>query len=342
MRALAKIEPVPGLKLIEALVPTPGPGDVLIRVKKTALSAAAAHIDRWDAWAQRHVRPPLIVGHEFAGLVAEVGPGVTDFHPGELVIGEPCIACGNCRHCLGGRRHLCSGARRLGQDRDGAFADYVCLPQSAVWHADPRLPTDLLACFVPLAQAVRIARRFDLLGAHVLIAGAGPTGGMAVAIAKHSGARSIVVADANPAALTLAHTLGATRTVDTREATLDQVRRELAIADGFDLAIETSGQSPALADLIAHTRLGGQLALLGLPADDALVPWYTIQSKQLTLHGIDSRDNAPDWERLTLAIHSGLDVTPVITHCVPFGRFREAFDRAASGEPGKIIIDWDA
>jgi threonine 3-dehydrogenase len=341
MRALAKIDPVPGLKLIEALVPTPGPGDVLIRVKKTALSAAATHIDRWDAWAQRMVRPPLIVGHEFVGLVASVGPGVSDLHPGELVVGESCIACGNCRHCLGGRRHLCAGARRLGQDRDGAFADYVCLPQGSVWHADPRLPTDVLACFAPLGQTVRIARRFDLLGAHVLITGATGIGCMAVAIAKHSGARSIVVADANPVALALAQTLGATRTVDTRDTALDQVRRELAIADGFDLGIETSGHSSALADLITHLRLGGQLALLGLPVDDAVVPWYFIQSKQLTLHGLDSRDNIPDWERLTLALHSGLDVTPAITHCLPFGKFREAFDRAAAGEPGKIILDWD-
>ncbi len=341
MRALAKIDPAPGLKLIEALVPTPGPGDVLIRVKKTALSAAAAHIDRWDAWAQRMVRPPLIIGHEFVGLVAGTGPGVTDFHPGELVIGEPCIACGTCRHCLGGQRHLCPAARRLGQDRDGAFADYVCLPQAAVWHADPRLPTDLLACFVPLGQAARIARRFDLLGAQVLIAGATPIGCMAVAIAKHCGARSIIVADPSPAALSLARMLGATRTVDTRDTTLDHVSRDLALGDGFDLGIETSGQPSALADLITHVRLGGQLALLGLPADDALVPWYSIQSKQLTLHGIDARDNATDWERLTLALHGGLDVTPAITHCLPFGKFRDAFDRAASGEPGKIILDWD-
>lgn len=342
MRALAKIDPAPGIKLIEALVPTPGPGEVLIRVKKTALSAAAAHVDRWDVWARRNVRPPVIVGHEFVGLVASVGPGVTDFHPGERVIGEPCVACGTCRHCLGGHRDRCNAARRIGLDRDGAFADYVCLPQGSVWHADPRLPADVLACFSPLGQAVRIVRRFDLLGAHVLVTGAGAVGCMVAAIARHAGARSVVVADASPAGLTLARALGATRTVDTRESTFDSVQRDLGITDGFDLGIETSGLPSALGDLLAHVRLGAQLALLGTTTDDALVNWHVIQSKQLTLHGVDSRNNAADWERLTLAIHSGLDITPVITHCLPVGSFRDAFDRATTGEPGKIILDWES
>ena len=342
MRAIAKVEAAPGLKLIEALVPTPGPGEVLIRVKKTALSAAALSIDRWDNWAQRTIHPPVIVGHEFVGLVASIGPGVTDLHPGELVIGEPCVACGTCRHCLDGHRHLCPEAHRLGQDRDGAFADYVCLPQGAVWHADPRLPADLLACFAPLGQVVRIARRFDLLGAHVLVAGAGALGCMATAIARHAGARSVVVVDNQPARLELAKTLGATRVVDTRDATLDGIQRELAIRDGFDLGIETSGNASALGDVLTHLRLGAQLALLGQPGDDALTNWGQIVTKQLIVHGIDGRDNRIDWERLTLALHSGLDVTPIITHCLPVGNFREAFERTASGEPGKMILDWES
>ena len=341
MRALAKIDPAPGLKLIEALVPTPGPGEVLIRVQKTALSAAASHIDRWDAWAQRHIRPPVIVGSEFVGLVASVGSGVVDFHPGERVLGEPSISCGSCRRCLAGQRRLCSAAQRLGQDRDGAFADYVCLPQQSVWHADMRLPTDVLACFTPLGQIVRVARRFDLLGAHVLITGASALGGMAAAVARHAGARSIVVADTNPAGLALAATLGATRTVDTRGDTFDSTLRELALADGFDFGIETTGRSAALGDLLAHLRPGGQLALLGSTTEDALINWHAIQSRQLTLHGIDSSTSIADWERLTLALQSGLDITPAIAHCLPFGCFREAFDRAAHGEPGKIILDWE-
>lgn len=192
MRALAKIDPAPGLKLIEALVPVPGPGEVLVRVKKTALSMAALHLDRWDTWAQRSVQPPVIVGQEFVGLVASTGPGVSDFHPGELVIAEPAVTCGTCRHCLAGQRHLCSGARRLGQTRDGAFADYVCLPQGALWHAGPGIPTELLACFIPLGQAVRVARRFDLFGANVLVTGATPLGCMTAAIAHHAGARSVI------------------------------------------------------------------------------------------------------------------------------------------------------
>jgi threonine 3-dehydrogenase len=342
MRAIAKVDAASGLKLIESLVPTPGRGEVLIRVKKTALSASALHTDRWDNWAQRHIRPPVIVGHEFVGLVASVGPGVTDCHPGELVIGEPCVACGNCRHCLGGHRHLCPDAHRLGQDRDGAFADYVCLPQAAVWHADPRLPTDLLACFAPLGQVVRIARRFDLLGAHVLVSGAGALGCMATAIARHAGARSVVVVDNHLSRLGLAVTLGATRVVATREATLESVQRDLGIRDGFDLGIETSGNAAALGEVLAHLRLGAQLALLGLPVDEALPNWGQIINKQLLVHGIDGRDNLRDWERLTLALHSGLDLTPLVTHCLPVGDFREAFELTAAGEPGKMILDWES
>jgi threonine 3-dehydrogenase len=342
MRALAKIDPVAGLKLIEALVPTPGPGDVLIRVQKTALSAAATHIDRWDAWAQRVIRPPVIVGSEFVGLVASVGPGVDDFHPGEQVIGEPSVSCGSCRHCLAGHRRRCAAARRLGQDRDGAFADYVCMPQHSVWHADGRIPSDVLACFVPLGQVVRTARHFDLFGAHVLVTGSSALASMAVAVARHCGARSVVVTDTNPAGLALAATLGATRTIDTREAVLDTVRRELDIADGFDFGLETSGHCSALGDLIAHLRPGGQIALLGTSQDTAPLDWSAIQDQHLSLHGIDSSAGGTDWERLTRALHNGLDVTPAITHCLPFACFREAFDRAAHGEPGKIILDWDS
>ena len=342
MRALAKTAAAPGLKLIEALVPAPGPGEVLIRVKRTALSAAAASIDRWDAWAQRTVRPPVIVGHEFVGLVASVGPGVTDFHLGDCVVGEPCVACGTCRHCLAGHHHRCASARRLGQDRDGAFADYVCLPQGAVWHADPRLPLDILACFVPLGQAVRIARRFDLLGAQVLIAGTGAQGCMAATIARYAGARNVVVADAHPAGLALAASLGVAHVVDTRGASLDTLRRELGIVDGFDLGIDTTGRTPALGDLLAHLRLGGQLALLRAPADDACLPLQPLLAKQISVLGLDARDNVPDWERLTSALQSGLDVSPVISRCLPIAAFREAFERAAAGEPGKLILDWES
>lgn len=342
MRAVAKTAPQPGLKLIEALVPIPGPGEVLIRVKRSALSAAAVHIDRWNAWAQRTITPPVIVGQEFVGLVATVGPGVTDFHPGELVVGEPCVACGTCRHCLSGRGHLCAAARRLGQDRDGAFADYVCLPQGSLWHADPRIPLDVLACFAPLGQAVRVARRFDLLGANVLIGGAGGLGCLTAAIVHHGGARSVVVADANPAGLALARTLGATHTIDTRADTLDVVRRELGIVDGFDLALDTSGCAASCGDLLSHLRLGGDLALLAPLTEDVTLPWTSVQAKQLSVHGFTPRNNATEWGRLTLALQSGLAIEGAIARRLSFGQFREAFDLAAAGEPGKIVLEWDS
>ena len=342
MRALAKIDPAPGLKLIEALVPVPGPGEVLVRVKKTALSMAALHLDRWDTWAQRSVQPPVIVGQEFVGLVASTGPGVSDFHPGELVIAEPAVTCGTCRHCLAGQRHLCSGARRLGQTRDGAFADYVCLPQGALWHAGPGIPTELLACFIPLGQAVRVARRFDLFGANVLVTGATPLGCMTAAIAHHAGARSVVVTDANRAALALARTLGATHTVDTRNQTLDTARRDLGLVEGFDLGVESAGLPAALGDLLRHLRPGGQLALLGAETGEVPVDIHAILEKQLTVAGIDDRNSASDWDRLAQALHRGLAVGAVITHQFPIGEFRTAFDRTAAGLPGKIVLDWES
>lgn len=341
MRALAKIDPVPGLKLIEALVPTPGPGEVLIRVKRTALGIETTHIDQWDQWAQRNLRPPLIVGHESVGLVASTGPGVTDFHPGEMVISHPFLACGNCRQCLAGRRHLCRAARRLGRDRDGACADYVCLPQSAVWHADPRLPVDILACFVPLGQAVQIARRFDLLGAHVLVAGASSLGCMVAAVARHAGARHVIVADANPAGLALAQTIPGIRTIDLRDASIGDLQRELAIDAGFDFGIETSGLPSSLGDLLAHLRPGGQIALLAATTGEVSLNTDLILNHRLSLHGLQAGEPIADWERLTLALQNGLDVSRVITYCLPCGSFREALDRAAAGEPGRILLDWD-
>lgn len=342
MRALAKIDPAPGLKLIEALVPTPGPGEVLIRVKRTALSAEVTHLDRWDGWAQRNARPPVIVGGEFVGLVASTGPGVTDLHPGELVIGQPCISCGNCRQCLAGQRNLCRAARRLGLDRDGACADYVCLPQNAVWHADPRQPVEVLACFVPLGQAVQLARRFDLLGAQMLVVGAGHLGCMVAAVASHAGARHIVVADANPAGLALARTLPGIHTVDLRSATIGDRQRELGIAAGFDFGIEASGLPAALGDLLSHLRPGGQVALLAAAPSEVPLATDLILSGQLALHGIRTWDQSTDWDRLTLTLQNGLAVSHLITHSLPCGRFREALDCAAAGEPGRILLEWDS
>jgi threonine 3-dehydrogenase len=340
MRALAKIDPAPGLKLIEALVPTPGPGDVLVRVQKTALSAAATHIDRWDAWAQRTIRPPVIVGNEFVGLSpvsARASAISTPANSSSASPASPAAVAATVSPATAAAAPPPAGSARtaMGLRR-------LRLRPAAISLARRRpIPSDVLACFTPLGQVVRAARLLDLFGAHVLITGASALGGMAAAVTRHCGARSVVVADTNPAGLALATALGATRTIDMREAAFDSTLRALDIADGFDFGIETSGHPAALGDLIAHLRPAGQLALLRAPVETTPLDWSTIQGRQLTLHGIGSDANSTDWERLACALHSGLDVTPAIAHCLPFGCFREAFDRAAHGEPGKIILDWD-
>ena len=342
MRAIAKIEPGPGLKLIEALVPTPGPNDVLIKIKKTSICGTDVHIYRWDPWAAKTIRPPLIIGHEYVGLVADVGSNVTDFHPGELVTGEGHIVCGTCRNCLAGRRHLCKDTRGVGVNRDGAFADYVCIPQSNVWHADPRIATDVLSCFDPLGNAVHTALQFDVLGEDVLITGAGPIGCMAAAVVKHAGARFVVVTDLNPDRLAMAQKMGATRTVDVRTEKLATVQKELGMKEGFDVGLEMSGSPAAVNDMIAHMCHGGKIAMLGIPSENFAIDWNTVIFNMLTLRGIYGREMYETWYKMTMLIQTGLDLSPVITHRFAVGEFQQAFDLMAAGKSGKIVLDWES
>jgi len=342
MRAIAKIEPGPGLKLIEALVPTPGPNDVLIKIKKTSICGTDVHIYRWDPWAAKTIRPPLIIGHEYVGLVADVGGNVTDFHPGELVTGEGHIVCGTCRNCLAGRRHLCKDTRGVGVNRDGAFADYVCIPQSNVWHADPRIATDVLSCFDPLGNAVHTALQFDVLGEDVLITGAGPIGCMAAAVVKHAGARFVVVTDLNPDRLAMAQKMGATRTVDVRTEKLATVQKELGMKEGFDVGLEMSGSPAAVNDMIAHMCHGGKIAMLGIPSENFAIDWNTVIFNMLTLRGIYGREMYETWYKMTMLIQTGLDLSPVITHRFAVGEFQQAFDLMAAGKSGKIVLDWES
>lgn len=340
MRAIAKTRAGPGLETIEAPVPVPGPNDVLIRIAKTSICGTDVHIHKWDEWAAKTVRPPMIVGHEYVGHVAAVGPNVTDFHPGELVTGEGHLVCGTCRNCLAGRRHLCKDTRGVGVNRDGAFAEYLCIPQSNVWHADPRIPLDVLSCFDPLGNAVHTALQFDVLGEDVLVTGAGPIGCMAAAVAKHAGARFVVVTDLNPDRLSMARRLGATRTVDIRTEKLPDVQRELGMREGFDVGLEMSGSPSALADMIANMCHGGKIALLGIPPRSFAIDWNAVIFNMLTLRGIYGREMYETWYKMTSMIQSGLDISPVITHRLPMERFAEAFELMASGRSGKIVLDW--
>jgi threonine 3-dehydrogenase len=341
MRAIAKMRPGPGLEFIEAPVPRPGINDVLIRIKKTSICGTDVHIYNWDAWAQQTIKPPMVIGHEFVGEIVEVGGNVQGFKPGDLVDGEGHIVCGQCRNCLAGRRHLCKDAKGVGVNRDGAFAEYLCIPASNAVHVDPSIPLDVLSCFDPLGNATHTALQWDLVGEDVLITGAGPIGCMATAIAKKSGARKVVVTDVNPLRLDLARRMGATRVVDVSRENLHDVQHEIGMKEGFDVGLEMSGSPKALNDMIDNMFHGGRIALLGIMPEKAAIDWNKVVFNMLTIRGIYGREMYETWYKMTALIQSGLDITPVITHRFPCAEFQEGFRLMRAGQSGKIILDWE-
>ena len=341
MRAIAKLRPSPGLDLVEVPVPLPGINDVLIRIKKTSICGTDVHIYNWDAWAQQTIKPPMVIGHEFVGEIVETGANVQGFKPGDLVDGEGHIVCGQCRNCLAGRRHLCKDTRGVGVNRDGAFAEYLCLPASNAVHVDPSIPLDVLSCFDPLGNATHTALQWDLVGEDVLITGAGPIGCMATAIAKKSGARKVVVTDVNPVRLALAQKMGATRVVDVSRESLRDVQRELGMIEGFDVGLEMSGNPKALNEMIDNMFHGGRIALLGIMPEKAAIDWNKVVFNMLTIRGIYGREMYETWYKMTALIQSGLDITPVITHRFPFLEFEEGFRLMRSGQSGKIVLQWE-
>jgi threonine 3-dehydrogenase len=340
MRAIAKLTPGPGLQLTEVPVPKPGINDVLIRIKKTSICGTDIHIYNWDAWAEKTIPVPMVVGHEFVGVIEEVGSNVVGFKPGDLVDGEGHIVCGVCRNCLAGRRHLCKDTKGVGVNRQGAFAEYLCIPASNAVHVDPTIPLDVLSCFDPLGNATHTALQYDLVGEDVLITGAGPIGCMAVAIAKHAGARKIVVTDVNPDRLALATKMGATRTVDVSQEKLPDVQRDIGMKEGFDIGLEMSGNPRALNDMIDNMTHGGRIALLGIMPGAAAVDWNKVVFNMLTIRGIYGREMYETWYKMTAMIQSGLDISPVITHRFPFTEFQQGFDLMRSGKSGKIVLTW--
>ena len=340
MLALVKTAPGPGLELREVPTPSIGINDVLIRVRKTGICGTDLHIEGWDPWAARTIHPPLIVGHEFVGDIVEVGSNVSDFHPGEIVSGEGHVTCGRCRHCLAGRRHLCANAIGLGVGRDGAFAEYVALPMTNVWHHWPGIDDDVAAIFDPFGNAVHTALAFPVLGEDVLVSGAGPIGLMATAVVRHAGARFVVVSEPNAFRRALAQRMGATIVVDPRERELADVEAELGMVEGFDVALEMSGSSAALRTAIASMAHGGGIAILGIPTADISIDVNEIVFKMLTLRGIYGREMYETWYKMTVMLQSGLDISPAITHRFPFREYEQAFAAARSGESGKVILDW--
>jgi threonine 3-dehydrogenase len=341
MRAIAKLQPGPGLQMTEVPVPSPGINDVLIKIKKTSICGTDVHIYNWDAWARKTIRPPMVIGHEFVGVIAEVGANVQGFKPGDLVDGEGHIVCGMCRNCLAGRRHLCKDTKGVGVNRDGAFAEYLCIPASNAVHVDPSIPLDVLSCFDPLGNATHTALQYDLVGEDVLITGAGPIGCMAAAIARQAGARKVVVTDVNDDRLALARRMGATRIVNVAREQLSAVQRDVGMKEGFDVGLEMSGNPQALNDMIDNMAHGGRIALLGIMPEKAAVDWNKVVFNMLTIRGIYGREMYETWYKMTALIQSGLDISPVITHRFPFTEFQEGFELMRSGRSGKIVLTWD-
>jgi len=347
MKALVKKSRETGLWLEDVPLPAAGINDVLIEVLRTGICGTDVHIYNWDAWAQKTIPVPMVVGHEFVGRIVEIGDNVKDFAVGDIVSGEGHVVCGRCRNCLAGRRHLCKDTQGVGVNRPGAFAEYLALPVTNVWLHDSADGThvsgvsrDVQSIFDPFGNAVHTALSFDVLGEDVLITGAGPIGCMAAAIVRHAGARHAVVTDVNPWRLELARKLGATRVVDVRTEKLPDVQRELGMREGFDVGLEMSGNAAAFRDMLANMAHGGKIAMLGIPEKEMSIDWNTVVFNMLTIKGIYGREMYETWYKMTVMLQSGLDISPVITHRLPFAEFQQGFDAMRSGRSGKVVLTW--
>ncbi len=340
MKALVKAQPTRGLWLQDIPEPEIGINDVLIRVSHTGICGTDLHIYEWDEWASATIPVPMAIGHEFVGEIVEVGSNVNDFHPGEIVSGEGHVVCGRCRNCLAGRRHLCAHTRGVGVNRPGAFAQYIALPMSNIWRHEPSVNREVAAIFDPFGNAVHTALSFPLLGEDVLITGAGPIGLMAIPVARHAGARHIVVTDLNPYRLDLARRMGATLAINPSEITIAQSQQQLGMQEGFDVGLEMSGNPAAFRDMLANMSHGAKIAMLGIPAKDMPIDWRHVIFNMLTIKGIYGREMYETWYKMNVMLESGLDITPVITHRLHFKDFEKGFEAMRSGSSGKVILDW--
>lgn len=340
MTALVKKKPEPGLWLEQVPIPETGINDVLIRVSQTGICGTDFHIYNWDAWAQRTIHLPMVVGHEFVGTIEQVGSNVKDFKPGDVVSGEGHVVCGRCRNCLAGRRHLCADAQGIGINRPGAFAEYIGIPMTNVWHHDPSIPRDVQTIFDPFGNAVHTALSFNVLGEDVLITGAGPIGIMAAAITQHAGARHVVITDINPYRLELARQMGATLALDARAESIAQAQKRLGMKEGFDVGLEMSGDPKAFRDMLANMCHGGKIALLGIPESEIAIDWTQVIFNGLTIKGIYGREMYETWYKMTVMVQSGLDISPVITHRYDCRDYEQAFAAVRLGRCGKVILKW--
>ena len=342
MKALTKAQPEPGLWLEDVAEPTLGINDVLVRINRTGICGTDLNIFNWDAWARETIPVPMVIGHEFVGEVVETGSNVSDFKPGEIVSGEGHVVCGTCRNCLAGRRHLCADTRGIGVNRPGAFAEYLVLPMTNIWHQAPDVDLDVASIFDPFGNAVHTALSFPVLGEDVLVTGAGPIGAMAVAVARHAGARYVVATDVNPYRMELARKMGATLVLDAHTERVADAQKKLGMAEGFDVGLEMSGNNRAFQEMLDNMCHGGKVAMLGIPKEKMAMDWNTVVFNMLTVKGIYGREMYETWYKMTVMLQSGLDIKPVITHRFHFSEFRKAFEIMQSGDCGKIILSWDS
>lgn len=340
MKVLSKLKAEPGLWLSEEPVPTYGPHDVLIKIKKTAICGTDLHIYKWDDWAQKTVPVPMRIGHEFVGTIEAIGEEVKDFEIGDRVSGEGHITCGYCRNCRAGRRHLCRNTEGIGYDRPGVFAEYFAMPNLNVCKIPDDISDDEAAILDPFGNAVHATLEFDLVGEDVLITGAGPVGIMSAAVAKHAGARYVVITDINDYRLALAEKIGVTKAVNTRNTALKNIIKELKMTEGFDIALEMSGSPQAFQQILEALNYGGRISFLGIPSKNFAIDWSEVVFHSLKIHGIYGRRMFETWYKGIAMLQSGVNILPVITDSYPVDEYETAFSKMLSGESGKIILEW--
>lgn len=340
MKALAKLHAKKGIWMTEAEIPQAGPNDLLIKIRKTAICGTDMHIYQWDEWSQNTIPVPMIVGHEYVGEVVGMGQEVRGFDVGDRVSGEGHITCGHCRNCRAGRRHLCRNTVGVGVDRQGAFAEFLVIPAFNAFKIPDNISDDLAAIFDPFGNAVHTALSFNLTGEDVLITGAGPIGIMAAAVAKHVGARFVVITDVNDYRLDLAAKMGATRTVNVMQQDLKSVMNELGMTEGFDVGMEMSGVPSAFSSMLENMNHGGKIAMLGIPPSEMAIDWTKVIFKGLEIKGVYGREMFETWYKMASLIQSGLDLSPMLTHQFPIDEFQTGFEMMESGKSGKVILDW--
>lgn len=341
MRALVKSRPEPGLWMARVPVPEAGPGEVLIKVRKSAICGTDVHIWNWDEWSAKTVPVGLTTGHEFVGEIVDCGPGAAKYGIGQRVSGEGHIVCGTCRNCRAGRGHLCRNTLGVGVHRDGAFAEYLSLPESNIVPVPEDVPDEIAAIFDPFGNAVHTALSFDLVGEDVLVTGAGPIGIMGALVARRAGARKVVITDLNEGRLALARQMGLEDTVNPQAEALEDVMARLDMTEGFDVGLEMSGAAPAFRDMVAAMNNGGKIALLGIAPTAFEIDWNQVIFKMLTIKGIYGREMYETWYKMIGLVQSGLDLSPLITHRLPVDAFEAGFAAMRSGAACKVVLDWE-